>query len=85
MFPVPVNGLIPVGFDASKGNAQTNYDVYAAQQILLQSRLRMLKQLRVFDRDTMECLNSRNSPILDSSTEVVGYKRSWVDTKGASY
>ena len=81
----PATSINP-GFEAQlRAYAQTNYDVYAAQQILLQSRLRMLKQLRVFDRDTMECLHSRNSPILDHSTEAVGYKRSWADTKGTSY
>lgn len=37
------------GFEAQlRAYAQTNYDVYAAQQVLLQSRLRALKQLRVF-------------------------------------
>jgi len=43
-----------------------------------------LKQLRIFDRDTMECLHSRNSPTPDRSTEAVGYKRSWVDSKGST-
>jgi protein-tyrosine phosphatase len=37
------------GFEAQlRAYAQTNYDVYAAQQVLLQSRLRALKKLRVF-------------------------------------
>jgi len=79
----PATSINP-GFEAQLlAYAQTNYDVYAAQQILLQSRLRELKRFRVFDRDTMECLHSRGSPLLESSTDAVGYKRSWVDRNGS--